>query len=254
MSVEKKNEFNILFNSSYWIAKGGLTFAKFASFCKLQAKNGLSTGENYINIMGCKMFIKAKPKTLQKSTSVDMKNCRFLAYLADGSTGTGIREHEIVYCRYVEEGNPVTKFLGIQHLEHSHADGALAAIEKVTCNHLDNTDTMYQKGVTCNFNGASVMSGCQQGVHTKMQEKQPAMSFTHCIAHKLELAVLDSIKSDTNLEKLQSTLSTMFLCYYYSPKKRREIQETSSFLNETFWQFNSSKMFVSLLQETALNQ
>ena len=53
MSVEKKNEFNIFFNSSYWIAKGGLTFAKFASLCKLQAKNGLSTGENYINIMGC---------------------------------------------------------------------------------------------------------------------------------------------------------------------------------------------------------
>ena len=38
------------------------------------------------------------------------------------------------------------------------------------------------------------------GVCTKMQEKQPAMSFTHCNAHKLELAVLDSLKSDTNLE------------------------------------------------------
>ena len=221
MSVEKKNEFNILFNSSYWITKEGLVSAKFASLCKLQAKNGLSTGENYINIMGCRMFMKAISETLQESTSVDMKNCRFLAYLSDGSTDAGIREQEIVYCRYVKEDNPVSKFLGTQHLEHAHANGTLAAVEKVVCNHLDNTVTMYQKGVTCNFDEASVMSGCQGVVRTKMQVKQPIMSFTHCIAHKLELVVLDGIKSDTNLEKLQSTFSAMFLCYNYSPTKRR---------------------------------
>ena len=75
----------------------------------------------------------------------------------------------------------------------------------------------------------------------KCQKKQPAMLFTHCIAHKLELGILDSIKSETNLEKLQSTLSAMFLCYYYSPKKHREIQEIPSFLNETVRQFGSLK-------------
>ena len=254
MPVEKKNGFNILFDSNYWIAKEGLAFAKFASLCKLQAKNGLSTGENYINIMGCRMFIKAISETLQESTSVDMKNCRFLTYFSDGSTDAGIREQEIVYCRYVKKGNPVTKFLGIQHLEHAHADVTLAAIEKVVCNHLDNTNTMYQKGVNCKFEAASVMSGCQGGARTKMQEKQPAMTFPHCTAHKLELAVLDTVKSDTNLEKLQSTLSAMLLCYYYSPKKRREIQEISSFLNKTFRQFDCLKMFVGLLQEIALYQ
>ena len=97
-----------------------------------------------------------------------MKNCRFLADLSDGSTDAGIREREIVYCCYVKEGNPVADFLDIQHLEHTHADGTLAAIEKVVCNHLDNTDTMYKKGVNCNFDGASVMSGCQGGIRTKM--------------------------------------------------------------------------------------
>ena len=147
MSMEKKNEFNILFNSSYWIAKEGLAFAKFASLCKLQAKNGLSAGENYINLMGCRMFIKAISETLQESNSVDMKNCRFRAYLSDGSTDAGIREQEIVYCHYVKEGHPITKFFGMQHLEHAHADGTLAAIEKVVSSHLDNTDTMYQKMV-----------------------------------------------------------------------------------------------------------
>ena len=66
---------------------------------------------------------------------------------------------------------------------------------------------MCQKGVNCDFHEASLMSGCQGGARTKKQTKQPGMPFTHCIAHKLELALLDSVKSDTNLEKLQSTLS-----------------------------------------------
>ena len=55
----------------------GLAFAKFASLCKLQAKNGFSTGENYINIIGCRMFIKAISEMLQESTSVDMKTVGF---------------------------------------------------------------------------------------------------------------------------------------------------------------------------------
>ena len=55
------------------------------------------------------------------------------------------------------------------------------------------------------------------------------------------LIVVDSLKSDTNLEKLQSTLSAMFLYYYYSPRKRREIQEISNFLNKTFRQFGGLK-------------
>ena len=100
---------------------------------------------------------------------------------------------------------------------------------------------MCQKSVNCDFHEASLMSGCQGGARTKKQTKQPGMSFTHCIAHKLELAVLDSVKSDTNLEELQSTLSAKFLCYYYSPKKRGKTQEIISFLHETFRQFGCLK-------------
>ena len=60
MSVEKKNAFNILLNSSYWITKKVLALAKnlhlFASFTQ---NHGLSIGENYINIMDCRMFNKS---------------------------------------------------------------------------------------------------------------------------------------------------------------------------------------------------
>ena len=44
------------------------------------------------------MFIKAISESLQESPSVDMENCRFVAYLSGGSTDTGIMEQEVVYC------------------------------------------------------------------------------------------------------------------------------------------------------------
>ena len=62
------------------------------------------------------MFIKAISETLQESIYFSRHEklyLVFVAYLSDGSTDAGIREQEIVYWRYVKEGNPVTKFLGI---------------------------------------------------------------------------------------------------------------------------------------------
>lgn len=85
-----------------------------------------------------------------------------------------------------------------------------------------------------------------------MQERKLAIYFTHCIAHKVALAVLESVKSDTNLEKLQSTLSVMFLYCSYLQQKRREIQEISSFLNKTIWQFSDLKNVHCLVQEIML--
>ena len=147
---------------------------------------------------------------LLKSVAKDMKNARFLSYLSDGWTDTGIREQEIVYSRYVKDGVPVTKYLGIKQLAHYQANGTLSVIGAPLYDHLKTTKVVYEKGVNCNFDGASVMSGRLSGVWTKMQQKQPGMVFTNCIGHNLELAILDSIKSDTSLKGLQATLSAMF--------------------------------------------
>ncbi len=87
----------------------------------------------------------------------------------------------MVYSRYIKDGVPVTKYLGVKQLEHAHADGTLAAMEGVLCEYLETTKLFYEKGVNCNFDGASVMSGCLSGVCTKMYQKQPGMVYTHCI-------------------------------------------------------------------------
>ena len=52
----------------------------------------------------------------------------------------------------------------------------------------------YLKLVYVNFDGASVMSGHVSGVQQRMMENVPGLLYTHCVAHVLELAMLDSMK------------------------------------------------------------
>ena len=68
----------------------------------------------------------------------------------------------------------------------------------------------YKKFVNCNFDGASAMSGHLSGVHSRIKQKQSAVVYTHCIAHRLELAVLDSIKYDNYLKNPMRELIIYF--------------------------------------------
>lgn len=45
------------------------------------------------------------------------------------------------------------------------------------------------------YDGASVMSGNMNGVQAKIKEQHPAAVYTHCMAHRLNLVVVDTCKS-----------------------------------------------------------
>ena len=44
----------------------------------------------------------------------------------------------------------------------------------------------------------------------------------HCVAHHLELAVFDAVKTIPYLETFDETIRQVFK-FYYSPKRRREV-------------------------------
>lgn len=49
--------------------------------------------------------------------------------------------------------------------------------------------------VAQSYDGASVMSGNMNGVQAKIKEHHPAAVYTHCMAHRLNLVVVDTCKS-----------------------------------------------------------
>ena len=54
----------------------------------------------------------------------------------------------------------------------------------------------YEKVVACNFDGAGVISGKKDSVQAKACRQQPGCMYLWCIAHRLELAVLDAVKNE----------------------------------------------------------
>lgn len=72
--------------------------------------------------------------------------------------------------------------------------------------------------------GAAVNMGKKTGVAAKLKEEIGHLLSIHCVAHRLELGMVDSIKEQPGLKKLQEVLHYLHMQYHYSPKALRELR------------------------------
>ena len=159
-------------------------------------------------------------------------------------------EEEAIYVRCILNGEPVTKFVTVENPLTVDAAGITDALKKgISSLKLcpDETsesflDNFYKRLVNVNFDGASVMSGHVSGVQKRFKDVQPGLIYTHCVAHRLELAVLDAIKSDDNyLEKFDAIVNDVFKFYYYSALRRKELKTIAEYLEDEFKQLGLMK-------------
>uniref|UniRef100_A0A3P9DGY3 DUF4371 domain-containing protein n=1 Tax=Maylandia zebra TaxID=106582 RepID=A0A3P9DGY3_9CICH len=119
---------------------------------------------------------------------------RFLSILADGSTDTGIIEQELVHVRYVRDnGDVATYMIKLQPVKSANAAGILEAFDEAANTMGIREDTWKEKVVCATVDGTAVMME-KTGVAGRLKQRIPHIITIHCVAHKLELAVLDSVK------------------------------------------------------------
>ena len=146
-----------------------------------------------------------------------------------------------MFVRYVDkQGQAWTKFVDIVPLESATPDGVCNAVT-ISLETIDiDQETLKKKLVGCNFDGASVMTGKKSGVVVQIQKVPQTVVILHCVAHNLELAVLDAVKTVLYLENFHETIRQVFKFYYYSLKKRGEVNAVSEILDENPAHFNSN--------------
>ena len=181
---------NRLFNTAFFTANENLAFSKFKGLCDLQEKNGLDLGSQYRNDEAYKQFVESIAEVENERAKKEIESDRFLCVLADGSTDKSIVEQEAVYVRYTgSNGHPLTQFADLVNVTSADAVGVTAAIKQ-------GLQTL--KIACCNFDGANVMMGNKSGVAKRLQDiLQRPICVIHCVAHNLELAVLDAMKSNS---------------------------------------------------------
>ncbi|KAJ1194901.1 hypothetical protein NDU88_004186 [Pleurodeles waltl] len=174
-------------------------------------------------------------------------NSRFICIIADGSTDNAIIEQETVLVRVVSDGKPYTLFADLVPLEHAHArgvlDGIAKGIQRLSLDLVGMRSTEYPGPslIAVNFDGAAVMMGSKGGVAALLKKDIPFLLPFHCVAHKLQLGILDAVKSKPSICQFEETLKWIFKFYWYSPKRRRDAKEISRIIDENFAHFTDIK-------------
>jgi len=232
MNSQIQEKLTKLFNSAYFISKENLAFAKLPELCKLQMKNGLDLGETYLNDHRCKEFIQSISTVMKNDlhNQITSRQPFFFSCMSDQAVDFGVIEEEIVFIRTLENGLAVNKYATIQRVEKSDANGVLASIvngfEDIGMNN-------WKDGlVAIGSDGASVMTGVRNGVIAKLRQDVSWLVGIHCVAHKLELAVLDGIKDVQYFADLTEMLKGLYKHYHYSAKALRELEELASVMAE----------------------
>ena len=105
----------------------------FAYECELQKLNGVNLGSTYQNRPSFNVLLSYIAQGFEARTVKEIKNCKYITVLTDGSTSRNIREYEGVMVRYVSDSpEPSIKveFLGICEIEGSpDAENVFAAID-----------------------------------------------------------------------------------------------------------------------------
>ncbi|KAJ8321702.1 hypothetical protein KUTeg_000173, partial [Tegillarca granosa] len=155
---------------------------------------------------------------LRASTSNQLKNVNFISIMIDGATDRSVSENEVVFVRLVEDGTPVNKLVSLCEAELH----MLMAIDK-SFKSIE-FESYRDKIIGFCADGASVNLGQSNGVVAKLREKIPHVIDIHCMAHRLELSVLQIKNKNTLIKKLNDVLHLIWKTYKYSGKSLRELK------------------------------
>ena len=154
-----------LFRASYFIGKQSLPYAKFPPLCSLllSVKAPITTSM-YHDEKTCTDLIWCISVVIQNKIICRVQNFPFFGIMIDESTNISVTGHLVVFATIVEEGLPVTLFLGLLHIEGGKKDATI--IFETVVKNLRNWGFDLKKWVAFRSDGASTMVGYQTGVAT----------------------------------------------------------------------------------------
>ncbi len=185
-----------------------------------------------------------------------VRNARVISICYDGATDCSVTEVEMVYVRLLDNGMPRSFYLKIVDVEHAHADGVYTAVNSAF-EDLGMPDWK-EKTVAAGSDGASVNIGVNNSVATRiLADGHEYIIIIHCVAHRLELAVLQSLRNYQPLKDVQDILLKIHKHYHYSPKALRQLRSIAEAMEQkiikptrlqgTRWMPHMSKALATLL-------
>uniref|UniRef100_A0A8C5LZR6 TTF-type domain-containing protein n=1 Tax=Leptobrachium leishanense TaxID=445787 RepID=A0A8C5LZR6_9ANUR len=218
MDAEMFQHMKHMFNVAYFVAKSEKPFRDFMDLLTLAAKLDVPILQKYGNDVQCKQFIHFIAKIIRESLVANIKKSTFVGIMIDGSTDRTSTEHANI-------------FLGTFALESATAQGYLKGLTAFLDSlHLDYRGTPWVAGL--GTDGAASMLGHKSGLAVQMKDICPQIISIHCVAHRLQLAVLDVCKEVPYLQTFDDVVRHVFKYCHGSAKRLQQLKEVAKSLSE----------------------
>ena len=135
--------------------------------------------------------------------------------MADECTDVTTIEELSIFCRWVEDGQPVKHFLEIVPLKDTTAKTISSALIKF----MKDKHVRISKLVGMRFAGAATSSGKHNGVQSLLKKNSPHAVFVHFPCHLLQRACVQAANATGGIKHVYVTLTTLWKIFHYSPKR-----------------------------------
>jgi len=105
----------------------------------------------------------------------------------------------------------------------------------MTTLHSHQLDEEYLKDhlISITTDGASVITGVDNGVSTQLKRDYPEVKAILCVAYKLELSAKDALNTVTSTNHFEIFITKLYTLYHQSHKNQRELEITAAIVQET---------------------
>ncbi|XP_022907289.2 E3 SUMO-protein ligase KIAA1586-like [Onthophagus taurus] len=223
-----------IFRTAYKQAKLNRPFFEFETEIDLQIINGLDMGRILHSNVACSNIVHHISDEM-KSDLINglIKSDSKFSLLLDEATSVSNKNALVVYIRTVLKGmqNPMTMFLTLFELNSTTAGILQELFNQLQALGLS-FEFMKDHMIALTCDGASVLLGKKSGLAMQLTETFPNLFIWHCLNHRLELSVHDSVEEVAGINHFKifmDKIKNMFSC---SPKNSRELAEVAKGLEE----------------------
>lgn len=225
-----------IFRTAYYLAKYNRPFDDHFKLIELQMLNGVKLGCTLHSRYSSTNIIQHISKKMREKLIENIiENNAKCSILIDESTTVSSLCGMVIYLKVsISNTDPIFIFLDLVELKNQTAENIVEQL--LECLHSSGLNENYLKQHWISFvsDGASVLLGKKNGVAKRLKDKYPLIFSWHCMNHRLELAVNDSLKDIVATNHFKQFLDSLYVLYNASPKNQTELKNICSELEVVF--------------------